>query len=340
MNSSREDAKTPRVCNPSVISLRLCGFAGKLFLLSLIQTFLFVSTNIALGQFGESEYTVDTLMLTKHVKIRTHKKCDENCNNCIVLSKIYYDDLGRKDKEVSFVAGTPWSTYYYYNKLNELETEYTQLNDDPKYITLRYKYDKEGHLIEYLRGFPESCCELMKKLEYNSEGKLVKEVEYQNGKEYIQSNYKYLTDTGGIKLELTTNYQINFMKDMNEQVIMSFNKNNFLSKSVHFNKDGKISNTELYEFNKRGKNIYYNSLNGNKKREVKYEYTYDSAGNEIEYKSTELEGDVLDHKTLELNGVVTARNIMTFEQGLLRKRIQYINGKIEMYANFEYEFYK
>jgi len=57
--------------------------------------------------FGQTSYSVDTLMKQKNVKIETQYECDFGGKNCRVLYKHYYDNQGRLIKYIEFSGKNP-----------------------------------------------------------------------------------------------------------------------------------------------------------------------------------------------------------------------------------------
>lgn len=92
--------------------------------------------------------------------------------------------------------------------------------------------------------------------------------------------------------------------------------------SITYAPNGENLHSAMFEYDKNGNLIHLKWMGGLNTENI---YTHDNFGNEIEYKSVGLNGQLSDHR------------VMTYKDKLVMTRTHYKNDKLSLYFKFEYE---
>lgn len=279
--------------------------------------FLFCITNQAIGQ---SAFTVDTLMKKKNVKTKTQFECVKNGKNCKVLYQHQYDLDGRLFKHIEFSGIEPFLTvYYHYSTFNKADTIYRQFRGEKKYVSQVYLFDNSGNVIAYQSCFENSGCSLAEKYQYDKNNRLTDKTEFRDGKPDTKTSYIY--DIKGNNIKVITQY-LTYSSETNE--LNCYDEKHQKIKSKRYDKDNNSTDSTEYAYDKNGN---LNSLNWMGGLGTKSLYTYDTDGNEIEYRSVAFGNQISDHR------------VMTYKNSLVQSRIHYEGKSVKYFFKFEYEFY-
>jgi hypothetical protein len=270
--------------------------------------------------FGQTVYTVDTLMKLKNVKTQTQFQCDTKGENCKVLYQHQFDKEGRLIKYIEYSDGKPFLTANYsYNKFNKADTIIRQFSGKEKYISQVFKFDMNGNIIEYLSCFENSGCKTSEKYQYNSDNKIISKIEMRDSKDEVK--YTYFYDNKGNNTKITTYY----LSSGNQSSELNyFDQNNQQVKSISYFIDNKAIDSTEYKYDFKGNLIYLNWMGGLNTKSI---YTFDSYGNETEYRSVAFDNQINDHR------------IMVYKDRLIQTRIHYEGKFIKSFFKFDYEFY-
>ena len=282
--------------------------------------FFLITLFLTIQTFAQTTFSVDDVMKEQKVKTKTQYKCGQKGKNCEIIYQHHFDNKGRLVKYIEFSSGKPFlTTYYHYNRFNKADIIYNQFSGEKKYVSQVYKFDNNGNITEFQSCFENSGCSSTEKYFYNNSNKLIKKIEFKDdGKPDTQ--YEYFYDKKGNNINITTLYLANHskIKELNY-----FDSNNRMIKSISFDNNKPFDSAE-YSYDKNGN---LKTLNWKGGLGYKNFYTYDTDGNEIEYRSIAYNKQPLDHR------------VMTYKNKLEQTRIHYQGKSVERFFKFNYEFY-
>lgn len=284
---------------------------------TILLFFLFNLTNQVAGQ---KIYAVDTLMKQKKVKAKTQYECDENGKNCKILHQRQFDLNGQLIENIEFSAGKPFLTaYYHYNKFNKIDSVYRQFAGQKKYVSEVFKFDNMGNLIEYQTCIESPGCSTNEKYLYDNDNNLITKIEFREG--VPDTRYDYIYDTKGNNIKVITKY----LSYSNERSKLNFyNESHQVIKSKSYDENNNAIDSSEYSYDKNGNLISLNWMGG---LGTKSFYTYDTDGNEIEYRSVSFENQISDQR------------VMTYKNKLVQTRIHYEGKIVKYFFKFDYLFH-
>ncbi|MFC7773039.1 hypothetical protein [Flavobacterium sp. GCM10027622] len=280
-------------------------------------SFLIIILFLTIQTFAQETFSVDAIMKEQKVKTRTQFECDQKGKNCEVIYQDHFDNKGRLTRNIQFSGGKPFMTsFYHYNKFNKADIFYIQFSGEKRYISQIFKFDNNGNITEYQSCFENSDCSTSEKYFYNSNNKLIKKIEFIDGKP--NTKYEYFYDKKGNNIKETTQYPANHdeLKELNY-----FDKNNRIIKSISY-QNGKPFDSTIYSYDTNGNLTFLNWKAG-----YKSFYSYDRDGNKVKYLSFSQNNQKIDHR------------VMTYKNKLEQTRIHYIGKSIERFFKFNYQFY-
>jgi hypothetical protein len=284
---------------------------------SKIQFVFLLLTVYCHSTIGQDVIGLDPLMKEKRVKTKTQYECNNKGEKCKILYQWTYDELGRLIKSVDFSADKPFLTATYtYNKFNKIDSVYRQFTNNSKYLSQVYKFDDKGNKTEYYNCFEKTGCKITEKYEYNQAGLLQKKIEFRDIEKDTETNYKY--DNAGNNIEMLITFK---NSGTMKNTYFYDDKNNKVT-SINYAPNGEKLDSTKYVYDQNGKLTHLKWMGGLNTNNV---YTYDNFGNEIEYKSLALNGQLSDHR------------VMSYNDRLIMTRIHYKNKEINRYFKFEYE---
>ncbi|MFC4816797.1 hypothetical protein [Flavobacterium sp. GCM10023249] len=280
-------------------------------------SFFFITLFLTIQTFAQETFSVDAIMKNQKLKIKTQFECDQKGKNCKIIFQDHFDNKGRLTKHIEFSSGKPFMTsLYHYNKFNKADIFYIQFSGQKSYVSQVNKFDNNGNITESQSCFENSGCSTSEKYFYNRNNKLIKKIEFIDGKP--DTIYEYFYDKKGNNIKETTQYPANHdeLKELNY-----FDKNNRMIKSISY-QNGKPFDSTIYSYDTNGNLTLLNWKAG-----YKSFYSYDRDGNEVKYLSFSQNNQKIDHR------------VMTYKNKLEQTRIHYIGKSIERFFKFNYQFY-
>ena len=268
---------------------------------------------------AQQVWTIDSLMITEKVNLKTQFKCDNTGNKIDTLFQWQYDELGRLIMHINYTGGKKFMTRLFnYNSFSKADSIYTQFKNSDRYLSQVNLFNELGQLIERYNCSQNSGCKLSERYTYSGELMLSK-TEIKNDMDDTKFIFQY--DNKGNAIEEQTVFKTGYTVKR----VSIFNERNLKVKSISYSPDGAKSDSTLYEHDQNGNLTSLDWIGG---LNTKSKYLYDEIGNNTEYQSISMNGQIAERRTMDYIG------------RLVKSRIHFKQNQIDKYYKFEYKMFK
>jgi hypothetical protein len=235
----------------------------------------------------------------------------------ILLSKIYYNDLGLVVKEQNFIVGAASKeALFYYRDTVLFRSEFLDFDGNRSVINFLYDDHKLRTQIEE----PEKGFVIQKEFDYNSAGNLISQTtsEFNKGDLENQSKELIFYDLAGKKIrEVFMN-----KKDTVRTSFFTYDASSKLISQKDFIKHNRFDNEVRYEYDERG-NLIKKLLFDTEDSYNTEEYTYDDKNRLTSWVVKSVSGDVINKEARYYDGSGLIK--------LVRQDLKFNKKEIEYY---------
>lgn len=262
--------------------------------------------------------SVDDLMKTNYVKVKTQLACNTEGENCIPELIQHYDQLGRLTLKKTFSGDSLKETNrYVYNRYNQAVEVYTTLGDGVEFLNIKYEYDAHHRLTKFDACYLSGRCEPFERYQYRTDGKLSSRTRYRDGKYFYEYRHKY--DKRGNNTEILI---LSNDSDSGEREVKTYDSKNNHASSRWVDYQGVDIDYAEYTYDNYGRLLRNHWIGGLSTQKL---YKYDKLGNNVEYTSIDYNNMVDDHR------------VMTYDGNLITSRVKDDGRKTTGVWKFEYE---
>ncbi len=160
--------------------------------------FLAITHHSAL--FAQEYLPKDSVIKKLKVRTMTQYDCDSTGNNCFVISRKYFDTLGRLYRSEDYINGEVYLvTGYSFSPNNKPDTVFQTFTGQERKPVIVYKYDATGNKTQQVQNSINSEVEVRTVFTYNNAKQLLSEIVKQDNKTISEKKFFYDSSNNVIK---------------------------------------------------------------------------------------------------------------------------------------------